>query len=473
MRRWNAVRGKWFVAGIAGIIIAGCGVFVGFRMADSDYFFKINKSIDIFGRVYKEVSLNYVDEVDPEKFMEAGIDGLLGTLDPYTNFISESESDEVELITTGKYGGIGVTIGSRDGVITVITLMEGYSAQRQGIQPGDRILEIDGKSVVGYKPEAVRSMTRGEPGTELHLKVDRDGEPKPLDFVLVREEIQLHNVSYADFIGDGIAYVRLERFSRGAGDEVRLAIKDLRLKGPINGGILDLRDNPGGLLDVAVDIVEKFARKGSLVVSTRGRKPESERKFFVTEEPMLPDVPLALLVNRNSASASEIVAGAIQDLDRGIIIGTRTFGKGLVQTITPLSYNTQLKITTAKYYTPSGRCIQEIDYMHRNKDGVFAITPDSLRRVFKTLKGRKQFESGGIQPASLVPEPVRSDVYSDLLRKSMYFKFATRFVTNKKEQPAILNDDTLFSQFKEFLAAQKFTFQDEKLLELREERVVV
>ncbi|MBI3765069.1 MAG: PDZ domain-containing protein, partial [Ignavibacteriales bacterium] len=276
-------------------------VIVGFTTSDPDYFFKINKSIDIFGRVYREVTMNYVDEVDPEKFMEAGIDGLLGTLDPYTNFINEKEGDEVELITVGKYGGIGVTIGLREGYITILTLMEGYSAQRQGLQPGDRILEIDGKPIVGMKPENVRGMTRGEPGTEVHLKIDREGEPKPNEFVLVREEIQLKNITYADFIKDGIAYIRLERFSRNAGDELRLAIKDLKLRGAIKGLILDLRDNPGGLLDVAVDVVEKFAPKGSLVVSTRGRKPELEKKYFVIEEPMLPDVPLAVLVNRGSA----------------------------------------------------------------------------------------------------------------------------------------------------------------------------
>ena len=252
MRRWLSIRNRIVALIIAGIVLAGSGFIVAFRLSDSDYFFKINKSIDIFGRVYKEVSLNYVDDVDPEKFMESGIDGMLSTLDPYTNFISESEGDEVELITTGKYGGIGVTIGLRDGNITVITLMEGYSAQRQGLQPGDRLLEIEGKSVVGAKPEAVRSMTRGEPGTEVRLKVERDGESKPLDFVLVREEIQLHNVSYADILDDGVGYVRLERFARGAGDELRLAIKDLKLKGPLKGMIVDLRDNPGGLLDVEI-----------------------------------------------------------------------------------------------------------------------------------------------------------------------------------------------------------------------------
>ncbi|HEV8539198.1 MAG TPA: S41 family peptidase [Bacteroidota bacterium] len=454
-----------------GLLIAAC--LVGFRLADTDYFFKINKSIDIFGRVYKEVTLNYVDEVDPEKFMESGIDGLLSTLDPYTNFIDEHEGDEVELITTGKYGGIGVTIGQREGFITILTLMEGYSAQRQGIQPGDRVLEIDGKSLIGMKPEGVRSLTRGEPGTDIRLKIEREGELKPLDFVLVREEIQLKNISFADFISEGTAYIRIDRFSRSAGDELRLAIKDLRLKGAINKVILDLRDNPGGLLDVAVSVVEKFVPKGSLVVSTRGRKPESEKKYFATEEPMLPDVPLVVLVNRNSASASEIVAGAIHDLDRGIILGTRSFGKGLVQTITPLPYNTQLKITTAKYYTPSGRCIQEIDYMHKGADGVFAITPDSLRQQFKTLKGRPEYERGGITPDTLVAEPEPSALHKELLRKAMYFKFATRYIGSHKELPALFDDEDLARSFHAFLEEQKFSYQDEGEAKLKELSEVV
>ncbi|MBI5020516.1 MAG: S41 family peptidase [Ignavibacteriales bacterium] len=441
----------------------------GFTMSDGDYFFKINKSIDVFGRVYKEIALNYVDEVDPEKFMESGIDGLLSTLDPYSTFISETEAEEVELITVGKYGGIGITVGSRDGYITVLSLMEGYSAQRQGIQPGDRIIEVDGKSIVGLKAEELRILTRGEPGSEVRLKIERDGEGKHLEFVLVREEIQLKNITYSDFIKDSIAYIKLERFSRGAGDELRLAIKDLQLKRPIGGVILDLRGNPGGLLDVAVDVVEKFLPKGSLVVSTRGRQPETERKFYATEDPMLQNVPLVVLVNNRSASASEIVAGAVQDLDRGIILGTRSFGKGLVQTIIPLVYNTQLKLTTAKYYTPSGRCIQEIDYTHRNKDGIFSPVPESTKKTFKTLKGRLELEAGGIQPDTVVNEPEQGEFYDFLIRKAMFFKFANLYVQTHQDTPKVFGTDELTAELKKYLDSIKFTFQDEvetKYLEL-------
>lgn len=471
MNQFGKTQKKTFTTTVL-LLVAGCIAFLGFKGAETDYFFKIQKSIDIFGRVYKEVVMNYVDELDPEKFMESGVDGLLRSLDPYTQFVSEKEGDEVELISSGKYGGIGVTIGLRDGYVTIITLMQGYSAQRQGLLPGDRILEVDGKSVVNMKPEDVRTLTRGKPGTEVQLKIKREDEPQPLTFVLTREEIQLKNVTYADYIEDGIAYIKLDRFSRTAGDEMRLAIKDLKLKGNVNGLILDLRENPGGLLDAAVDVVEKFVPKGSSVVSTRGRSADSEKKYTATEEPLLPDIPLVVIVNRNSASASEIVAGAIQDLDRGIIIGTRTLGKGLVQTVVPLAYNTRLKITTAKYYTPSGRCIQEIDYIHKDKDGIFTTKPDSLRQGFKTLKGRSVFESGGIYPDTVVEEQEQSTIHTELLRKSMYFKFANRFVVHHPEIPSHLSDDQiLLKEFQSFLDEQQFTYQDDtqkKVNELRE-----
>jgi len=252
------------------------------------------------------------------------------------------------------------------------------------------------------------------------------------------------------------------------GDELRLALKDLKLKGEIKGVILDLRGNPGGLLESAVDVVSKFLPKGSLVVSTRGRQADSERKYFVTEEPMFPDVPLIVVVDQQSASASEIVAGAVQDLDRGIILGKRTFGKGLVQTITPLAYNTQLKITTAKYYTPSGRCIQEIDYTQKNKEGVFAAKPDSLKKTFKTMKGRLELEAGGIQPDTTVEDKEYSSFYNDLVRKSMFFKFANYYVSEHKDSIGTIDSQLLIKEFKEFLNRSNYSYQDEVETKLKE-----
>lgn len=434
---------------------------------DSDYFFKINKSIDIFGKVYKEVANNYVDEVDPEKFMRAGIDGMLGTLDPYTVFIDENEKEEFDLITTGKYGGVGITIGVRDGFITVISPMEGYSAYKQGIRAGDRILEINGRYVAKMKPDSVRALVRGVPGTELKMKIEREGEKAPLEFVLVREEIHPKNISYFGFVEEGIAYIKLERFTRTAGDEVRVAIKELKSKGQMKGVVLDLRDNPGGLLDIAVDIAEKFVPKATLIVSTRGRRSETEKKYISTEDPLLPDVPLAILVNRASASASEIVAGAIQDLDRGIIMGSRTFGKGLVQTISQLSYNTSLKMTTSKYYTPSGRSIQEIDYFHKSKEGVFVTIPDSLKKEYRTAHGRKVFEAGGITPDSLVNEEEPPKLMKELNRKAMFFKYANDYVSHHKTIPENFTvDEAVMKDFQKFFQDQKFEYQEDTELHL-------
>lgn len=443
----------------------------GFAEEDNIYF-SINKNIDIFGRVYKEIVANYVDEVDPDKFMRSGIEGMLATLDPYTVYLGGNDEDEIDLLTHGQYGGIGVTIGVRDGVITILSAMEGYSAHRQGVRTGDIIVEIDGVKITGMNPDSVRLRVRGEPGTVVKMKVEREGEKHPIEFVLVREEIQVHNVGYSGFVKEGIGYIKLERFSRRAGEEVRQAIKELKAKGALKGIILDLRDNPGGLLDAAVDVASKFIPQGSTIVSTKGRKGSEEKIYTVEEEPLVPDVPLAVLINKSSASASEIVAGAVQDLDRGVIVGTRSFGKGLVQTLVPLSYNTSIKITTARYYTPSGRCIQEIDYLHKNKDGVFSVTPDSLKREFKTKNGRIVKELGGISPDTSVENGVHSGFFSELIRKAMFFKFATSYVAQHPSFNGefIVNDD-LLKQFEEYVTAQRFEYAEpaeKQLTELKE-----
>ena len=439
---------------------------------DNDYYFKINKSIDIFGRVYKEIVGTYVNVVDPEKFMRAGIDGLLSTLDPYTVFIGESEKEEVDLITTGKYSGVGITIGLRDGIVTVISPMEGYSAFKQGIRAGDRILEVDGQKVTGMRLDSVRTLVRGEPGTEIRMKIEREGEKALLDFVLIREEISPKNITYAGYLEEGIAYVKLERFSRTAGEEMRQTLKELKARGTLRGLVLDLRNNPGGLLNVAVDVAEKLLPRGSLIVTTRGRKNEVEKKYFANEEPMVGNASLAVIVNKMSASASEIVAGAIQDLDRGVIVGTRTFGKGLVQTIVPLSYNTSLKITTARYFTPSGRSIQELDYSQQGKATASKVMPDSLRREYRTAHERKVYEAGGIQPDTLVPEDDQGQLMKELNRKAMFFKYATLYSSTHEAPPEDFEvNDPLLEDFKKYLESKQFEYQDQgelKATELKE-----
>ncbi|MGD1046754.1 MAG: S41 family peptidase [Bacteroidota bacterium] len=440
---------------------------------DAEFYLKIYRGIDTYSKVYKEITINYVDSLDPEEFMRAGIDGMLRTLDPYTVYIGEKENDEIDLITNGKYGGVGVTIGLRDGYVTVINLLEGFSAAKQGVEVGDRIIEVEGKATKGISLEGIRQYVRGAPGTELKMKIEREGEKKPIDFVLMREEISVHNIAYAGYVVNGIGYIRLEKFSRTAGDDLRNTIKDLQAKGELKGLVLDLRDNPGGLLESAVEVVSKFVPESSLVVSTRGRKSDSERKYYSSETPMLRDVPTAVLVNRFSASASEIVGGAIQDLDRGVIVGTRTFGKGLVQTITRLSEDASLKITTARYYTPSGRCIQEVDYWHRDGDGNVTTKPDSLRHEFRTAHNRRVWESGGILPDTIVSDTVRNMYLEELYRKSMLFKYANHFASEKKMIPDTFEvTNAIIDEFESFLKEKGFEYQDEGEMKLKELRTL-
>ena len=432
---------------------------------DDDIYTEINKNMDVFGRVYKEIALNYVDEIDPAKFMQAGINGMLGTLDPYTNFLDQSRADEIDLITTGKYGGIGITVGMRDSIIVVTDVLEGYSAEKEGVRIGDKILEVDGIGVTGKNTGDLRALVKGAPGTKVDIKVDRNGEY--ITFSLTREEINLKNVTYKGVLDDGIGYIKLERFNRYAISEVTDALTEFKNKGEVKGIILDLRGNPGGLLEAAVGILDKFVDKGNLLLMTRGRKSSSEKKYFAEETPIIgKNIPLVVLVNGNTASASEIVSGAIQDLDRGLILGTKTFGKGLVQVFAPLSYGNQLKITTQKYFTPSGRWIQKINYFKENKYGVFKQNPETNKIEFKTLDGRTVYAEGGITPDTIVNVTEDNELLTGLLNQDMYFKFAEKYVSGHPDGIGFAMTDGIIDEFYSFLNQEQFSYSSKAETEI-------
>jgi carboxyl-terminal processing protease len=434
----------------------------GFIVTKTDIYFDISKNLELFGKVYKEISFNYVDEIDPQEFMRAGIKGMLKTLDPYTIFIDEKNQDDINLLTNGKYGGVGISIGIRDNNITILEVLEGYSAQKQGVRVGDVITKIGDKVVTPKIIDDISSLVKGEPGTQVQLYIMRFGEPDTLLFNLIREEVIVKNLVFADFYPENSnnVYLKLTNFSRSAADEIRSALRGLKAKKEIKSIVLDLRGNPGGLLDVAVDICDKFLKKDLLIVSTRGRDYKSEKKYFAKEETLAANENLVVLINGGSASASEIVAGAIQDHDRGVILGTQSFGKGLVQTITPLSFNTSLKVTTAKYYTPSGRCIQKIDY---SKDNSVIAFPDSISSdAFSTDNKRVVYSAGGITPDTLVNDGIECDLFRDLLAKGLFFSFADKyFYENKEVNFEKIKDDKLLSEFKKFLADKNYDFQSD------------
>jgi carboxyl-terminal processing protease len=442
----------------------------GFVVSKSDVYFEISKNLELFGKVYKEISFNYVDEVDPKEFMRAGIKGMLNKLDPYTVFIDEKNQDDIDILTNGKYGGVGISIGVRSDKVTVLEVLEGYSAQKQGIRVGDNIIRIQNTDVNPEVLDKISSLVKGEPGTTVQLKVLRTGEQDTLTFNLVREEVNVKTLLFADFYpqNSGNVYLKLSNFSRSASDEIRNALRKLREEREIKSIVLDLRGNPGGLLDVAVDICDKFLKKDLLIVTTRGREPQSDKKYYAKEEPLAGNEKLVVLINGGSASASEIVAGAIQDHDRGIILGTKSFGKGLVQTITPLSFNTSLKVTTARYYTPSGRCIQKINYSENNSVIPF---PDSLvTNSFNTDNKRVVYSAGGITPDTTVQDDVESKLVEDLLAKGLIFNFADKyFYENKNTSFDKINDNKLLDEFKKYLITSKYNYQslaDKKLDEL-------
>jgi carboxyl-terminal processing protease len=411
--------------------------------------------MDVFGKVYKEVALNYLDEIDVTKFMHAGLDGMLSTLDPYTSFVDASRKDEVDLLTTGKYGGIGISIGQRDSSVIITDIMDGYSAQKEGLRRGDVIMEIDNTPIDVKNINDIRKLVRGPSGTTLNMRVNRND--RELNFVLTREDIQLKNISFSGVLENGIGYIKLERFNKYAENEMVDALTALKAGGATNGLILDLRDNPGGLLDAAIGILNKFVDKGDLLLTTVGRKPDSERKYFSTESPMLgKDVPIIVLVNENTASASEILSGAIQDLDRGVILGTKSFGKGLVQVYAPLSYGNQLRITNQRYFTPSGRWIQAKNYFKENKYGVFKPLPFLNQTEFKTLDGRTVYAEGGITPDTVVKVFENNELLDQLQIQDAYFKFAEKYTSENPDGSSFAMSDDVISRFYSFLNDPRF-----------------
>ena len=423
--------------------------------------FEISKNLDIYTTLFKELNTNYVDDISAGELIESSIDAMLESLDPYTIYIPESEVEDFRFITTGQYGGIGSLIHKQGDYVVITEPYEGKPAQKAGLKAGDKILEIDGKSAKGKSTSDISAILKGQPGTSIRVLFEREGIDEPLEKELTRENVKIDNIPYYGIIGDNIGYIRLIGFTQKAGKDAKEAFTDLRNKNELKGIILDLRGNGGGLLQEAVNITNIFVDKGKLVVTTKGKLPGKNHSYKTMNIALDKNIPLVVLVNNSSASASEIVAGAIQDIDRGVIIGQRTFGKGLVQNVIPLSYNSQAKITVAKYYIPSGRCIQAIDYSKKDDNGNSGKIPDSLITAFKTLKGRTVYDGGGIEPdIEIEPEKLSNISYS-LLNKYLFFDYATKF---ERENPEIdipdefIITDEIYNDFVIFISDKNYEY---------------
>lgn len=426
----------------------------------NDIYFQIKKQITIFSDIYKEVATQYVDEMPPEPLMQRGIRAMLESLDPYTVFIDEGDQQQLEILSSGNYGGIGINAGFRGDRIVVIAPMEGYPAYRSGVRPGDIILKINGTDTNGMTPDEVQQLTIGDVGTDISLEIERAGIEEPMTFQLERERIDVKNIAYSDKIGSekDVAYIQLMRFGQNASEELRSELLRFQELGPMNGLILDLRNNPGGLLQEAVKIVDKFIEPGVPVVETRGRHQEQSHVYTSNEPPIFDDLPIVVLLNNGSASASEVVAGAFQDLDRAVILGETSFGKGMVQTIRPLSYNTSLKLTVSKYFTPSGRSIQAVEYTH-NKDNPERIIADSLRKEFATKNGRRVFEGMGIEPDITVKDLSTSLLEVTLMQQNHYFFFVNDYISRLPENEQQEIPEDMFNKFVEYLDQQNFDYR--------------
>ena len=428
----------------------------------TDSYFEVAKNLDIFTTVYRELNNYYVDETDPGKLMKTAIDKMLKSLDPYTNYIPESEIEDFKFMTTGQYGGIGAVITKRKDFVFISEPYEGFPAQKAGLMAGDKILKIDGESAKGKNTEEVSKALKGQPNTEVELLIERPYEEKAFTVNFKRQKISVKSVPFYSFIDDGIGYIKLRSFTRDCSQDVKNALLELKKKGELRGLILDLRNNPGGLLNESVSIVNLFVEKGQEVVSTKGKIKSWDKIYKAYKAPVDLKTPIIVLINQSSASASEIVAGAIQDLDRGVVIGQRSFGKGLVQQTKKLSYNAQLKLTVAKYYIPSGRCIQALDYSNRNDDGSVGKVPDSLMTAFKTKNGRTVFDGGGIKPDIQVEQDDLSNLIISLIRERLFFDYATLYKYKNSSIDSVFRiSDNDFASFKDFLSDKSYDYKTE------------
>jgi len=422
---------KRFTLLFSSILIAGSVGFYSFK--NDDRFFEIARNLDIYATLFKELNLYYVDEINPNRMVKTSIDAMLKALDPYTNFFAEDEIEDYMTMTTGRYNGIGALIGQRQERNIVLMIYEGTPAEKSDLRIGDEIVKIDGVDLKSRKDNDAGKLLKGANGTAVKLTVRRPGQASLLDVSVVRDVVKMTNVPYYGMITDEVGYIDLKDFTATASREVKTAVQELKGKG-MKKLILDVRENPGGLLNMAIDISNIFIPKDSEVVTTKGKVTEWNKTYTALSPPMDLDIPLIVLANSHSASAAEIVAGVIQDYDRGVLVGQRTFGKGLVQTTRELSFNTKLKITTAKYYIPSGRCIQAIDYSHRNADGSVGKVPDSLKTAFKTKAGRVVYDGGGVLPDVVVEEHNPTPVAISLTNKGLIFDYAVKY---RQEHPTI------------------------------------
>lgn len=433
-------------------------VFVAFK--SDDRYFEIAKNLDIFATMFKELNAYYVDEINPNRAMRLSIEGMLKQLDPYTNFYPEDDIEDYMTMTTGKYNGIGATVTPRNGKQLVVMIYEGSPADKAGMKIGDEIIKIDGVDIVNRKGVDIGRLLKGQTGTSVKLAVKRYGQNSPVELTVGRDIVKTLNVPHHGMINNEVGYIQLNDFTATAAKEVKTAFNDLKAQG-MKQLVFDLRGNPGGLLNMSVEICNMFLPKDALIVETRGKVAEWNRKYNGTEQPIDTDMPIVVLINSQSASAAEIVSGTLQDYDRAVLIGQKSFGKGLVQTTRDLSYNTKMKITTAKYYIPSGRCIQAIDYTHRNTDGSVGKVPDSLKTAFKTKNGRTVYDGGGVDPDIKLEVNAMSSVTANLLTKSMIFDYATKYYfehPNLKPEKNFSIQDSDYQDFINWLKTKDFTY---------------